>query len=246
MHKVASMLVLVLGMNWSAHSADSVWLDIEGRIQYGYYTEDIRALENLADSLGGGASADATRSYYLALASYRLTLLSAARNRDQAKASAERCVASLNDALSIQNDAPEVLALQSACRGLLAGLKPLVAPFAGARSNAQMRRAVQLAPKNPRVLLLDALEDYERPPAFGGDKARAFAKLQKAVTAFELERQGVERAPGWGAAEAYAFLGRSYLDRGDAIAARGALEHALLMVPDFAFAHRLMLNITSG
>ncbi len=71
-------------------------------------------------------------------------------------------------------------------------------------------------------------------------------ELRQATAAFELERQGVDRAPGWGAAEAYAFLGRTLLEQGQTLAARGALEHALLLVPDFALAHRLMARITAG
>ena len=50
--------------------------------------------------------------------------------------------------------------------------------------------------------------------------------------------------PGWGAAETYAYLGRGYLEQGDVVAARDALERALLIAPDFALARRLLLRIT--
>jgi tetratricopeptide (TPR) repeat protein len=105
-----------------------------------------------------------------------------------------------------------------------------------------MERAVKLDPKAPRVLLLQALENGES----GKLDAAALAQLQKAAQAFEAERQGVERTPGWGAAETYAYLGRGYLDKGDVLAARDALERALLIAPDFALARRLLTRITSG
>ena len=62
-----------------------------------------------------------------------------------------------------------------------------------------MERALKLAPKNPRVLLLQALENGDS----GKLDSRPIEQLKKAAAAFEAERQDVERTPGWGAAEAY-------------------------------------------
>jgi hypothetical protein len=75
------------------------------------------------------------------------------------------------------------------------------------------------------------------------DRAQLLPSFQSAVDAFELERQGLERLPAWGAADAWEGLARVDLDRGDAIAARSALEHALLLVPDYQAAHRLLDHI---
>jgi Tfp pilus assembly protein PilF len=52
--------------------------------------------------------------------------------------------------------------------------------------------------------------------------------------------------PAWGAADAWQALAQVYLDRGDAIAARAALEHALLLVPEYTAAHRLLNHILTG
>jgi Tfp pilus assembly protein PilF len=105
-----------------------------------------------------------------------------------------------------------------------------------------MERAMKLAPKDPRVLLLAALENDPS----GKIGEQSLAMLKTAAAAFEAERQGVEPTPGWGAAEVYVYLGRGYLARGDVPAARDALEHALLIAPDFALAHRLLAEITTG
>jgi len=75
------------------------------------------------------------------------------------------------------------------------------------------------------------------------ERTQLLVSFQSAVDAFELERQGLERLPAWGAADAWEGLARVYLDRGDAIAARSALEHALLLVPDYKSAHRLLDHI---
>jgi tetratricopeptide (TPR) repeat protein len=229
-----------------AWSAEVAWGDIESRIQYNFYTEDRRALQGLADALGASASQEPLRRYYAALVNYRISLLTLSGRRDEATDAAERCISNLDAALKLRADFPDALALQAACFGLLTTLKPLRAPLAGSKSSHQLDKALEQAPKNPRVLLLDAVGDYDRRTLYGGSKVRAFVKLQKAVEAFELERRGIEPVPGWGAADAYAFLARGYLEKGDAIAARGALEHALLIAPEYALARRLLSRITSG
>jgi tetratricopeptide (TPR) repeat protein len=224
---------------------DAQWLDVEGRIEYAYYTEDQRALANMIDMVGA-QSESALRPYYVALASYHLAQLrSAPGGRGEPRKPAEGCVDRAGEASRADEQSPEAPALQSACLALLARLSSLPSPLLHERSGAQMRRAVGLAPRNPRVLLLQAQTDLDLSAGKPASPA-TLATLQRAIAAFELERQSLAHAPDWGAAEAYAALGRSYLDRGDAIAARGALEHALLLVPDFAYAHRLMARITAG
>jgi len=96
------------------------------------------------------------------------------------------------------------------------------------------------------VLLIDAASDYELSASQGGNKERALGKLRQTVAAFEAERSDADRLPGWGAAEAWLLLARDLLDHGDAVGARDALEHSLLIAPEFAQARRLMTKITSG
>jgi Tfp pilus assembly protein PilF len=90
------------------------------------------------------------------------------------------------------------------------------------------------------------MSDYQLARELGGNKERALVKLRRAVAAFELERAGAEQLPGWGAAEAYLLLARDLLDHGEALGARDALEHALLIAPDYAQARGLMAQIISG
>jgi hypothetical protein len=233
----------LLAASGAARAAtDASWLDVEGRIQYGFYIEDVRALADIADQLSRVEGERASlQYYYTALANYRLAVLLASRDKERARDVIERCVDSLDAALKAEANFAAALALQSACLRTLATLKPWK-PLAGSKSVGQMERAVKLAPRDPRVLLLDAL-------AKGEDSKideKALATLKKATAAFETERQGIDRTPGWGAAEAYAYLGRGYLERGDVLNARDALERALLIAPDFALAKRLLTKITTG
>jgi tetratricopeptide (TPR) repeat protein len=230
------------------HAAnDEHWFDVEGQIQYGYYTEDLRALTNLALRLDSKEGAQPLQGYYAALAYYRLALTGEAHDKVGAASAAEHCTTSLDQSLQVRADWAEALALAGACLGLVAELKPLRAPLAGPRSRAQLARALELEPHNPRVLLLDGWLNLER-PAKGAPaaKARACGEFTAAIAAFEAARPGEEHVPEWGPAEGYAYRARCDLERGDAGAARDALERALLIAPDYQLARRLIARITAG
>jgi tetratricopeptide (TPR) repeat protein len=231
----------------AVHAAEKPdWLDMESRIQYSYYTEDVRGLENVMDQLGPSDSDSASRHYYAGLANYRLSQLTFARDKSRAKAAADACVDNLDAAAKLESDSAEPQALESACLELLAGLQAWRAPFAASRSGSLIEKARHASPKNPRVLLLDALSMYERPKASEADRNRALQGFQQAAAAFEAERRETAHLPGWGAAEAYVYLAKCQLDRGATLQARDALERALLIAPEFAEARRLMKKITSG
>jgi tetratricopeptide (TPR) repeat protein len=240
----------VPGLGYAAADVDTKWLDIEGRIQYGYYTEDVRILKGLMEQLASGESPDPLRLYYTALASFRLTLLAADHvNRttsDDAKAAVDRCVSSLDQATQSREDFAEALALQSGCLRQQAALERWRAPFAGTKSTSQLNKAKQLEPNNARVLLLDAIADYDRAGASREQRSAVLGKLTHAADAFEQERRDVAHVPGWGAAEVYVFLARCHLDRGETLAARESLERALLIAPEYAQARKLMAHITHG
>jgi len=246
-----------------ASAQDTHWLDVESRIQYGYFTEDQRALRGLAESLATNDSHDRLKSYYAGLLAYRQAQLAADpqapaagagnklptahkndRGKSEARQTVERCVSSLGHALEAQKDFADALALQSACLDRLADLGSWRAPLAGTKSAGQLHKALQLAPRNPRVLLLDAISEYEHPKS--ADTPRSCDKFKNTASVFETERANVDQVPGWGAAEAYTWLGRCYLDNGDPVPSRDALERALLIAPEFAQAKRLLSSITSG
>jgi tetratricopeptide (TPR) repeat protein len=264
----AWLLLLTAGLLASAPAApaaNSNWLDIESRIQYGYFTEDTRSLHNLVEPLGSNDSRDRLKLYYAGLLAYRLTLLAQAqadqsaptgkapapvrgndRSKSEARQAVERCVGSLDKALEVQSNFAEALALQSACLGMLADLSTWRAPFAAPKSATQLRKALQIAPKNPRVQLLDAIGDYGHAKGPDGDAEHPCSKFKAVATLFDAERADVDQVPGWGAAEAYMWLGRCYLDIGNPNEARDALERALLIAPEFGQARRLLATITSG
>ena len=228
------------------------WLQIEARIESGYFQQNAAALEALAVTLSDSGNATAGdprdeewRSYYAALLAYRLALL-ARGDEDRAWPFTQQCVDRLNRALVLDTTSAEALALQSACLALQSRLDPWRSPFAAPLSLARIDKALKLDPENPRVLLLGARAAEDRPALFGGDSQLAFALMRRAASAFERQRESARGLPGWGAADAFTDLARDYLGLGDALAARNVLERALLVAPDFAQARRLMAEIVSG
>lgn len=245
--------------------APTSWSDVEGRIQYAYYTEDVRALRSVLTSLkpklaeGEEESkvADAVpRAYFRALVHYRLAQVLNASNKSQAKDAVDDCQDEVDHSVEALPRVPigldetdlnkhlraEAYVLGTACT--LAGREMSSIPFSGGRIGSRIEEAIKLEPKNPRVRLVEALVDFDRAGKDAAARTAAITKLRNVTTLFETARAGLTVAPEWGMAEAYAFLGRALYEQRDVVSAREALERALLIAPDYAFAKRLTAQIT--
>jgi hypothetical protein len=247
-----------------AHAETPNWADVEGRIQYAYYTNDARALNGMLVSLKPktvdgetGSEDDApTRHYFVALTHYRLAQVLIATQKSKARDSIGECGDEIDDGVDALPKVPlgldesdenrkkraEAYALVTACT--LAGREMSSLPFASGRIGSRIDEAVKLEPKNPRVRLVEALAMFDRAGKNTDEQAAALKNLRAVTVMFEQARAGASSTPEWGAAEAYAFLGRALLDRHDVVGAREALERSLLIAPDYAFARKLMAQIT--
>lgn len=245
--------------------APTSWSDVEGRIQYAYYTEDVRALRSVLTSLKPklaegeeeSKAADAVpRAYFRALVHYRLAQVLNASNKSQAKDAVDDCQDEVDHSVEALPRVPigldetdlnkhlraEAYVLGTACT--LAGREMSSIPFSGGRIGSRIEEAIKLEPKNPRVRLVEALVDFDRAGKDAAARTAAITKLRNVTTLFETARAGLTVAPEWGMAEAYAFLGRALYEQRDVVSAREALERALLIAPDYAFAKRLTAQIT--
>jgi hypothetical protein len=240
-------LLAVLCAAAPAQGESGMWRDIESRIQYGYYTEDAAALRHLTQAVTNGPAQDKLRGYYAALLDWRLALLArqnVAATQGSTAQLAQRCVNEADTSLALQADFAEALALRAACRATPLESGGAHTPFAAYRARRDLERALQLAAHNPRVLLVDAMSE-EQLGADKGASERALPKLRRAVAAFDAERGNAEQLPGWGAAEAWLLLADELFSHRDPLGARDALEHALLIAPQYAQARRLLTKITA-
>jgi tetratricopeptide (TPR) repeat protein len=248
-----------------AQSGPTDWADVEGRIQYAYYTNDARALNSVLTSLkpkaaeaeGAEGGDDAvTRWYFRALTHYRLAQVLNAIQKSRAKDAIDECGDEIDEAVGELPKVPlgldetdenrkkraEAYALATACT--LAGREMSSIPFGGGRIGSRIDEAVKLEPKNPRVRLVEALAMFDRAGKNVDEQAAALKNLRAVTVMFEQARAAASSTPEWGAAEAYAFLGRALFDLRDVVGAREALERSLLIAPEYAFARRLMAQIT--
>lgn len=234
--RLCALAFIAAGEALSAGSDDKAQrADFESRIQYAYYTEDVRALANLAALLSTREATDSWAHYYAAFANYRYVSL-AATPRADAESAAEECAAAAERAAAAKETAIEAETLQAGCLDTLGRLKPLRAALATSRAKKRLAHALSVSPGNPRALLLDAA---------GHPAADAEKLLLKAIERFEVERRSVMQGPAWGEADAYLALGRIRLARGEVLPSRDALERALLVAPEFAAARKLLSEITS-
>lgn len=233
----AALLIIVGGSCLSVRAQTSAEMDdAAARIQYAFYIADTRELEQvLALVAGVDAAAPGIKEYYSAYGNWKLSQLyaeAAASNkvaaRGAAKASQE-CERQAKAASALDTRMAEAYAIEAICSGAGSGL------IGGSCMRSKpMRTAVELEPQNPRVRLIGLL--CRNRDEAGSVKLQ---DLRDLVSAFEAAPLRPGR-PDWGQAEALVMLGQSYLQRGDSVAARDAIERALVVAPDYRKARELL------
>ncbi len=215
--------------------------DLQAQILYAFHAEDANRLSSLIQSFGAleqaGTTDDALR-YHLAHADYRLGLLRGETRAQDTAAAFSDCILQLKAVLRQDADSVEALALQSACYANLARFSTVSAVLLRARAAERMNAALRLAPQNPRVLYLAAVEALTRAAPGSPEYAGGLARLQRAAQLFEQSPATGIEAPGWGHAEAYLQLGRQLEARGEILEARNWIEKSLLAAPDYRAAQR--------
>lgn len=216
--------------------------DAASRAQYAFFIGDTRSLEEVIGVIGRLEVPQALtpmREYYAAYGSWKLAQLytdDTARPagksgiRAQAGKAAQGCVRHIGSALRLDPRMAEAHAIDAICSSLAPGLTMTSC----ARSKA-LRTALELDPDNPRVLFIELLCSAEDSDASSAQTE----KLRTLVTRFESAPPSSPGKPDWGQAEVLVLLGQSYLQRGDPLAARDAIERALVIAPDYRKAQEL-------
>ena len=141
------------------------------------------------------------------------------------------CVRHIEAALKLDPRMAEAHAINAIC----SALAPSLTMTSCARSRA-LRTALELEAGNPRVRFIEMLCSTENADA----ASIQIDKLRALVTAFESAPPSGPGKPDWGQAEALVLLGQGYLHRGDPLAARDAIERALVIAPDYRKAQELL------
>ena len=172
--------------------------------------------------------------YYIALADYRIAGLLEGESKDPSE-HLDAAVEHLKKATEIDPQAAEAYALLSSVYGWQIGLSPMKTTILGPKLGKASRKAKQLAPDNPRVVMSAAISDFNTPEMFGGSKEKGLQGLQRAAELFAQEEPTDPIQPAWGHRETYAWLGIAYQGQGELESARAAFEKALEIDPDFGW-----------
>jgi hypothetical protein len=234
-----TVCLLASGLNVRANATSDLD-DAAARAQYAFYAGDPRGLEQalaLIDGLEVPSSLAASKEYYAAFASWKLAQLYGEAGNQASRTplskAAQSCEHHAEAAIDLDARMAEAHAIQAACGAL-------GSTWGGgscARSKS-LRRALELAPQNPRVRLIEMM-------CAGKDgvvSASDVEELRALTTAFETAPPSGSGQPDWGQAEAWVLLGQTYLQHGDPVAARDAIERALIIAPDYRKARELLQN----
>lgn len=135
----------------------------------------------------------------------------------------------------------EALALRWGLQGLSIQYDPGQAMRLGIQMESDMNHARELAPKNPRVLLLDGINTLYKPGFIGGGPGNALKKLDQAQGLFAAETVADPATPDWGKDDVYLWAGRAAVKSGDFKGARGYYQKALAANPDNGWVKRSLL-----
>jgi hypothetical protein len=218
--------------------------DAAARMQYSFYTGDSRGIQDVLKLLEESqvdAGLAAAKAYQLAYGNWKLSQVylqptSEARPRANGKSlaskAAQSCVRYAKSAVDQDATMAEALAIQAACDGHSASSRT---GSAGCAKSKPLRTAAELAPDNPRIKLIQSI----CASSTAADPAAA-ERLRTVVASFEAAPPSRPGKPDWGHVEALTMLGETYLQRGDPVAARDALERALVLAPDYRQAQQLL------
>jgi tetratricopeptide (TPR) repeat protein len=246
---LACLLIAVAGAH--AQAPDSLIVQGKNHIADAVNKWDATAMQKARahfERLLAGKRHEALVRYYIGYCDYRLTIFyQQAKNQEMMQQHLEAAITHLEAAVKLNNKFAEAYALLSSCYGQKIGMAPMLGMTLGPKSGMTMQSALQLAPSNPRVILLDAIGTYYKPAMFGGDKDKALAGFKHAADLFDKEKSTDLLQPDWGHAEAYAWIGVAYLDKKDAAAARAALERALAIAPEYGWVkHQLYPRVADS
>lgn len=234
LHRLLALAGVLLTLFSGAARADLVAL--QERLEWAYHARDNAVLTQVHGQLlelaRTGDSVEAARSGYLAAyARFRQALLSA-DDAPQAREHLDACIQDLHAVVARHPEDAEALALLGSCYGISTRYYPLALATRGLKARAHMAAARALAPDNPWVILQDGLADYATPRLFGGDRALAVAKLERAAARFGEAAGDGCRLSAWAATETWLQLARMYRETGRTAEAEQAAARARQAQPN--------------
>lgn len=220
------------GGGLSVATRDSLRAAIEQSVTTATWPPLERATARLRSALGSAAGQrDAWLHYDLAYALHRrASVMLVEGNGDAARGLLEEAVRVSARAAELGAGA-EATALEGAVTGQLAGARGgLSAMRLGPRSFRLLDQAIEAAPENPRVALLNGISRINAPRLFGGGAEKSEPELRRALRLFAGDSSRTPQ-PTWGLVDAHLWLGIALRDLGRPDEARAEWQRALELAP---------------
>lgn len=217
--------------------------DLVGRIEYSFYAGDSSSLKQAIEALEKADVSDgqrAAQSNSLNFGRWKLAQLLGDRKKNgDAGDVADRCTESIELKKFAKKAKAEHEALLAGCYAVLAEVRFVRTMWYRGSIDDHLEKARKLDPKNLQVQFVAAWAKAYREPG----APESYVGLKQAVAAF-ADNAGRLQDTGWGYAEALYMLGKTELARHDSLAARNALERALVIAPDYVAAQLLLKQLS--
>ncbi|HVP38526.1 MAG TPA: hypothetical protein VMS93_05010 [Candidatus Saccharimonadales bacterium] len=225
----------------------SAWRDLQAGANRADAATLLRA-QGAFEALAEADPSSAALRCGVALADWRVVplLLRQESTRAQAQAAVESGLAQCEAVLQKQPGHPLALALKGSLQAFLVGLQPEQAMTMGMESGANLKRASELAPANPRVQLLEAIYTLHKPGFVGGGADKALPEFLRAVELFRDDAPGDSTAPAWGRDDALLWAGRAAAQLGRAQEAHDFYRRAVEANPANGWARQLLQADSTG
>jgi tetratricopeptide (TPR) repeat protein len=237
---ILGALVLVMGLVAlipSAHAADAARVAaakqaLQLAINKGS-ADGILAARGQFDALSVSEPKNALFHSWVATCDWRVApLLMGEATKAKGKRWVQEGIDRANRAYELDPKFAEALALRCGLQGMSIQYDPSQGMRLGIQMGADMAYARDLAPKNPRVALLDGINTLYTPAFVGGGADKSYAKLVQAQALFAAETVTDPTAPDWGKDDVYVWSGRAAMKGGNFKDARDAYQKALAANPD--------------
>jgi len=247
---IPAFIFMLVAANWAiAQTSEQSLRRIRTRIYDADFTGQAAALSEARAQLEALKQREGPTQvlafYYAGFASWRLSLPANPDGLPQLK-HVQDAINDLKRAIELKPDFADACALLATVYEERVGLDPRgLGPTLGPVTSAMRRKSVELAPKNPRVVLLDSMTVFWTPEAYGGGREAGVKRALEAIGFFQNERLTDPLMPDWGLPHAWVFAGQAYLGlaKPDPTQARAAFAKALSIRPDFQLAKSLQRRV---
>lgn len=223
------------------------WLAIDARIGAAFATQDAESLRALEAELAEESPDTLWQPYYRAMAAFRLggMLRLPIDERGAALERAAEHLEAMEPATAAEES--EKLILMGCIAGLLVRHTSWRKSLRGWDSQRALKRALELAPGNPRAVWAQALADAALARPGSAEELEAVTLLKKAerlLESWETRKSG--DIPAWGRDEIFLWQADLLRRRGELEPARAACRRALAITPNLLSAQRLLAALNGS